>query len=244
VSLLAPASFIRSIATIRAVTADLNAVFLTGNAAGGEAGKIAAFGILVPIGYLLILSSLLLLARPFFRYVFLAAFVVSLGSMVFLALRDIQYPNLELVAVGLLGIVIGYVSEKKMQQVVKYAWIVVLLYCAYLAAITFWRESYYTQMLGAFLTTTLIYVVGTYARSKGPSSKIVLLGRYSLFGYISQIAILRCLSASLRHVRLDLPVLAGSLVAGVVLTMLAVEAMDYSRARSRRIDEVYKWVFA
>jgi hypothetical protein len=244
VSVLVPSSFVRSVLTGRTVAASLGAIFVVGDASGGDGGKIAAFGILVPISYLLILSSLLLVARRFFRYVLLAACVLLLMCMIFSDLRGTQYPNLELVTVGLLGVVAGYVSGRQLQQVVKHGWVVVAVYCIYLAAITYWTVSYYTQIVGAFLTSALIYVGGVRAGSKGLPSKIILLGKYSLFGYISQIAILQLLSLSLRHVSLTAAVLAGSLIAGLASTMFLVEAVDYSRRQSRVIDLAYKWIFA
>jgi peptidoglycan/LPS O-acetylase OafA/YrhL len=244
VSLLAPASFIRSMVADRTVMASLESVFITGNAPGGAVGKIAAFGILVPISYLLILASLLLIVRPYFKYIFFLACGLSLSSMVFLDMRATQCPNLELVSVGLLGVVLGYTSEMQVQQIVKRTWVVMAVYSVYVVAITLWEVSYYVQMVGACLTTTLIYVVGVHAGSEGLQSRIVLLGRYSLFGYISQIAILQLLSASLRHVNHGPVILAGSLVAGFVLTMASVEAIDWGRARYKVIDRTYKGVFA
>jgi peptidoglycan/LPS O-acetylase OafA/YrhL len=244
VSLLEPSSFIRSMVADQTVTASLESVFITGNAPGGTVGKIAAFGILVPISYLLILASFLLIVRPYFKYIFFAACVLSLTCMVLGGLRDTQYPNLELLAVGLLGVVCGYTSEKRIQQVVKRTWVVVTVYCVYVVAITLWEVSYYVQMVGACLTTTLIYIVGVHAGSEGPKARVVRLGRYSLFGYISQIAILQFLSASLKHVNHGPAILAGSLVAGFALTMASVEAIDRGRARYRAIDVAYKGIFA
>ncbi len=165
--------------------------------------------------------------------------------MAFLNLRHIEYPNLELVAVGLLGIVLGYASGNQLQKLVKKYTIVAVLYCLYLVAITFWKVSYYVQIVGACLTTTLIYVLGVHAGSGEPlQSRIILLGKYSLFGYISQIAILRLLSACLRRISYNPAVLTASLVAGFALTLLAVEVMDRLRMRYRMIDTAYKWIFA
>jgi hypothetical protein len=120
-----------------------------------------------------------------------------------------------------------------------------VVYVAYLAAISIWNVSLYMQMVGACLTTALIYVVGT--RGGEPSRlryHIILLGKYSLFGYIAQIAILQLLSAAFRHTHLEFATLGISLCAAFALTMISVEAADRIRARSRAFDAAYRSVFA
>ena len=75
-------------------------------------------------------------------------------------------------------------------------------------------------------------------------SEVILLGKYSLFGYISQVAILQLLSKGYQHVDLGAARLPGSFFAAVVLTILAVEILDRARARSRGSDRLYKAIFA
>jgi peptidoglycan/LPS O-acetylase OafA/YrhL len=237
-------SFVRSVMAGRAVIASLCATFLTGNAVKLTGGKIASFGILVPIAYVLILSSLLVMVRPLFGKIFLVAGTLSLICMVVWNLYFTPYPYPELVTMGLLGIMCGYASARQVDQVVGHAWVVVFLYSVYLIVITLWKESYYTQMIGTFLTTALIYSIGARAKAGGVQSKITQLGKYSLFGYISQIAILQLLRAGIAREGSNDVVLAGSLLAGGALTMVAVEVMNWSRARSSRIDIVYRWIFA
>lgn len=245
VSLLVPESFLKDIASGRSIVADLDAIFFTARLSGDGVGKVAAFGILVPISYVLMLAALLSLACRFFKYTFQVVCAVLIVCMIVVGQQGIQSANLELVTVGLLGIVFGYVGEDQLQKLVSRPWVILTTYCIYLVAITIWDVSLYVQMVGAILTTALIYLVGV--QTERPSrlrEHILLLGRYSLFGYISQIAILQLLHASLRHVNRGYAVLGASFVAAIALTLMSVIATDRWRAKSRTIDRIYKVVFA
>jgi hypothetical protein len=142
-------------------------------------------------------------------------------------------------------VVFGYTSRENLDKVASSPWLILLAYCVYLIAITMWDVSIYVQMVGAALTTALIYVIGVQATGSGwLKEHLILLGRYSLFGYIAQIAILQLLHGALRHAGPSWTMLGGSLAAGFILTMLSVEAVDRGRAVSKTIDGAYKLVFA
>jgi hypothetical protein len=74
--------------------------------------------------------------------------------------------------------------------------------------------------------------------------RIILLGRYPLFGYIIQIALLQILRRSLHGIDLGTVPLGLTFVAAVALTVMAVIAMDRVRATSLVVDQLYKGVFA
>jgi peptidoglycan/LPS O-acetylase OafA/YrhL len=245
VSLSVSDSFVRNIFSVRSTLSSLDTIFFTARISSGGAGKIAAFGTLVPISYLLMLAALLSLVCRFFKYTFHAVGALSLLCMVVVGLHGIQSTNLELLTIGLFGVVVGYVSGDEIQKLVSRPWVIVVPYCVYLVAITIWDVSLYVQMVGACLTTALIYVAGV---QKGRTGRLrghlVRLGRYSLFGYISQIAILQLLHAGLGHIDLGYATLGASLVAAFALTMISVEAIDRGRAISKTIDGAYRVVFA
>lgn len=242
---LVHSSFIWTLSSKQMAWVNLNAIFVIGANSGGEASKSASFTILVPIGYLLVLSSVLSLACKSFKYVFHAACILALLGMIVLDIHGMESSNLELITVGMLGVVLGYSSKQRIEQLADHTWMILLTYASYLAVITMWKVSYYIQMGGACLTTLLIYVIGVRTVwMKKIHSEITLLGRYSLFGYIAQIAILQSLSLVLRRFHGGLLLLAGSFVMGFALTFIAVEAMDWGRSRSKAIDNVYRAVFA
>ena len=224
---------------------NLYTIFVDGNSFIDGIGKAAAFGILVPIGYLLICSSGLLLLSRNLRYIFQIACGLLLMPLTFLAIRGIQVENLELLMIGLMGVALGYVSGKQIKAIVSHRFALCGVYCLYLAALTFWGVPLGLRIVGVLLTTTLIYMVGDKNGRPGFShGQIVLLGQYSLFGYISQIAILQIL----RHVFSTINFGPGarilSLLLGFALTIASVQLMDALRARAKVLDAVYRAVFA
>jgi hypothetical protein len=91
----------------------------------------------------------------------------------------------------------------------------------------------------------LIYMLGTKNAESGKLRRhIILLGKYSLFGYLAQIAVLQFIFRGLQHIDLGASELAISLIGAVALTVLAVEAVDRARARSTTLDGLYVAVFA
>jgi hypothetical protein len=100
-------------------------------------------------------------------------------------------------------------------------------------------------MVGVPLSLMVIYLVGISGSDRSKiRSEVILLGKYSLFGYISQIAILQVLAASLRHVNFGFAILSASFVAAFALTIISVEVIDRLRTRVVNMDRLYKAVFA
>ena len=245
INLLLPHSSIRTMLVERSSWADLDAIFVSGNVYVDRVSKVASFTILVPISYLLILSALLLRGCKFFKYTFHVVSALLLLCVVIFGLYGIHSANLENLAIGSLGVVCGYASGAEILRVVSHPYAVVLAYCVYLGAITVWDVPFALRVVGVFLTVTLIYMVG--AKSGEPGGlrgHIVVLGKYSLFGYISQIAILQVLHRVLWQAHPSAGVLGVSLIAGFALTMISVEIVDRIRPRSATVDRLYRAVFA
>jgi hypothetical protein len=91
----------------------------------------------------------------------------------------------------------------------------------------------------------LIYMLGTTGTKHGRlRTHVILLGKYSLFGYITTIAVLQILQRGMRHSDGGTVALATTLVAAFALTMVIVEIVDRMRARTVAVDRLYKAVFA
>jgi peptidoglycan/LPS O-acetylase OafA/YrhL len=219
-------------------------VFVTGNFSS-TAGKIVSFSILVPIAYLLMFSGALVLPYRFFRYTFHAVCSVFLLSIWALYSIGAQSQNLDLVTIGMLGALIGFVPIAKVNEFVRHPYLLAFAYVLYTIAITIWDVRYPLQIVGVCLSVMVIYLVGAADGESGRiRSEVVLLGKYSLFGYISQIAILQILSASARHLDLGITVLVISFPVAFALTIVSVEVVDRIRTASRRMDGLYKAVFS
>lgn len=224
--------------------ANLLIVFVSGNLPiTGE--KLVSFSILVPISYLLMFSGALILAYRLYRYTFHLACALLLFSILILGLTGARSYNLEFVAIGMLGAVTGFISIDTINHVVRHPYMLAFAYICYVGAITIWDVPFLLLVVGVFLSLALIYLVGASGNASGATrSEVILLGKYSLFGYISQIAILQILGVAFRRVNLGVSALVISFLAAFALTIVSVEVLDRARARMAGVDRLYKAVFA
>ena len=216
-----------------------------GSTFGTGNGTAAAFSVLVPISYVLILSSVLLWPCKWHR-LFLHEICLFLFLGIFLLhLKGYQSANLELFTAGLLGMVLGQMSLDRIDRLCRHPVALLITYGAYLLALHTWGEIYPLQLVGVCLSLLMMYLLGKGSvRPLRFVPGIALLGRYSLFAYIAQIGIILLLGAGLRRLNLGHGTLVLSLVGAFALTILFVVVTDYARARMRTVDWVYRTVFA
>jgi len=241
---LLPGSPSRAILAGNSIVANLIAIFITGNVATA-AGKGASFGILVPISYLLLVSALISITSKSFRYIFQSACIAMFLCIFSLQLVGIHITNLENLAIGSLGVVVGFSSGAGIKKLAGNPYLLGLAYCVFLGVITIWDVPFALRVVSVCLTLLVIYAVGH--RSQNPTplfAHVNVLGRYSLFGYIWQIAVLQLLHRLLSHGTLGVTGLSMSFVAGFVFTMAGVEALDRLRPRWQALDQVYRHAFA
>ena len=245
IGIFVPGSSVRQAFSNGSLSESLYRVFVSGDVLIDGIGKAASFTILVPIAYLLISSAGLLLLCRFSRYVFHFTCGLLLICVILRETHGAQGWNLELLTIGLLGVVLGYATSAQVEKLVSYRLALCGAYCIYLAAVTFWGVPLALRIAAVLLTTALIYIVGDTNGQPGLlRSHIVLLGKYSLFGYLSQIIILQVLRHSLGTADLGIGALLLSLLLGFALTMGSVEILDRLRVRARAIDRLYRAVFA
>ncbi len=219
---------------------NVQVIFLTGY----FNSKVVAFYILVPIGYLLVLSGALMIPKRHFKYTFqvFCAFIFLLLLIVDFTGRKNQ--NLEILAIGMLGILIGFRPIEVINRIIRRPYLLALAYVLYTMAILIWNVPYPLEVAGTCLSVTIIYLVGRIDwKLSTIQGKIVLLGKYSLFGYVSQIAILQMLEAGLPHVNFKFVILFTSFVAAFALTIVSVEVLDRARKSVTAVDALYKAVF-
>jgi peptidoglycan/LPS O-acetylase OafA/YrhL len=223
---------------------NLFTIFVTGNFAV-SGGKLIAFSILVPISYLLMLSGALMAPYRFYKYTFQLVCVVLLLSILALGLAGARSFNLEFIAIGMLGVMIGFTPIESIDNFVRHPLALAFAYLCYAIAITIWNVPFTLLTVGVFLSIMVIYLVGATGSESGTiRSGVILLGKYSLFGYISQIAILQILSAGFYRVNFGVPGLGLSFFAAFALTIMSIELLDRARARITSIDWLYRAIFA
>ena len=209
------------------------------------AGRFAAFEILLPIGYLLILAPVLLLLNRAHRVTLPVIAVSFFGTCILLDANGVSSLNLNMLGAGLLGMVLGRFPLAKLDLLRPFWPIPLLLYCGLFAADTASGHTYVFQVMSACAALALIY--GLSAKFDAPSwpqQRLLMLGRYSLVSYIVQIAILQVL---VRFFGRPEPwsVAFFLLLCGTLAVMTAlIECVDWLRTRSVGVETVYKAVFA
>jgi hypothetical protein len=202
-----------------------------------------SFSVLIPIACVLLVASALSVAVTRFRAAFPVAAALSVAVAGISHLAGQPNAFLELISIGLIGILIGSVPLSTLMVLLDHRAVIVLSYLGYVCAITVWHEAYVLQVLGVCLTLALIYIVGANWNNR-VALPIVLLGKYSLLGYIAQIAILRMLHRALQHTAHDKAVALGCLAIGTGMTFVSVMLVDRARARYHVINKTYSLVFS
>ena len=210
-----------------------------------ETAKIASFYILIPISYLLVLSGLLVRPYAQWRYTYHAVSAVLVCSVLALHARGVYSTNLEFLTLGVLGMFSGLMSIARVESLSRhYLWLA-LAYACYLYAITVWNVPFGLLLLGVCLTLLVLYHISSrFGKDTRTWRRMILLGQYSLIGYIVQIAILQALRLAWRHLAPGPLGLYLTFVAAFVLTIVAVEFVAAARTRSKIVARVYQAAFA
>lgn len=208
-------------------------------------GQLAAFEVLLPIAYLLLIAPVLLSLG---RWNSTAVPVATLAMLLFFAIlehRGSQYANGSLVAAGLAGMVLGRSSDKHLDLLGRYWPVTLVLYGLYVVLSQTFGQPYLIQLLGAVVALVVFYGLGVRVGARGMvPEKLQLLGQYSLVSYIAQIAVLQLLSRCFRRPPPDSLAFVALLSGTLLLTVVSVELIDRARRRSSSINGVYKTVFA
>jgi hypothetical protein len=217
----------------------LDSIFITGEE------RAAVFEVLLPISYLLLLSGVLLKGCRIFRYFLHLVAGAAIAVCLILAFQGRLVFNLELLSMGLLGMVVGFIPLRRIDHFAGHFLSVLIAYLAYVAVISYWYPVYALNIIGICLTLLLLYGLGVKVGDRGfIQRRIILLGRYSLLAYIVQIAVLQVLSRGLRYLALGGDNLIIGLIATSILTAAIIESVDYLRAQWTVLDRAYKALFA
>jgi hypothetical protein len=221
-----------------AFVSEAYAIYVTGN------GR-ASFEILVPIAYFLLLAPFALAAAARWKHAVPIAATGLLGVACVASLRGVPIANLELIAIAFLGMLAGSVSIDRVGWRFREPGWWMTAYVGYLVAITIWNILFPLQIAGVCLSVLGLYLLGVRAGASGPLQRLtILLGQYSLFAYVGQVAILQALQRGLSD---DFVVPARvwvPFVATLILMIGSVEIVAKARVRIRLFDRLYRAVFA
>jgi len=207
-------------------------------------GHFAAFSILLPIAYLLLLAPLLVLlyrAHPLLVPVIAIPVAISCA----ITNQGGDYFNLGLLSAGLIGVIAGYVPDKVLSLLGRYWYVLVAVYAGYIAFTHLVWQSRFDQLLNALLAVTAIFSVCAAIGAKPLFGReLLIVGRYSLLAYIVQIAVLQVLTRLIGRLE-PFTLFFFVQMAGVGLLMiLMVEGLQRMRKQVGWIDASYRFVFA
>lgn len=203
-----------------------------------------AFSVLVPIGYLLMLSAGLLIGSRHFKALFHVVSAILILTAVSFERTVLQNGYLEMLSIGMLGVSAGHISIATINRALQHWWAILISYVAYLWAITIWNAVYVMQIVAVCVNLAVLYRLGSGAvKEQGIKRTVIRLGEYSLFAYIAQIVILQFLRTGVRHFELGTTGVYGALLASAGCTVLGVELLHRARRRVAAVNRLYTVVF-
>ena len=207
-------------------------------------GHYAAFSILLPIAYLLLLAPLLILlyrAHP------ILVLVVAIAFAVFSTINGGQEEpsfNLTLVTAGLIGVIVGRVPDSALSLLRRYWYVSVIAYAGYIIFAHLFGQSRFDQLLNAFLALVAIFSICAAVGGGLFGRELVVVGRYSLLAYIFQIALLQVLTRLFGRLEpFTISFFLQMLGVGMLMILLA-EGLQRARSRGAWIDGSYRAIFA
>lgn len=204
-----------------------------------------AFSVLVPIGYLLILSAgLVIMARRSVSLLHLVSSVLLFTAWL-MDRQGLQNGYLEMLSLGMLGVSVGCLSTEAIHSVTRYPLTLLATYAVYLVALTMWNATYAVQVLGVCVNLAVLYWLGAVVlRQRAWPGTMIRLGEYSLFAYIAQIVIIQVLWKGFRTVQFGPGGPELALLAAFACTILSVEAAHRARLQAPVLDRIYRTVFS
>jgi hypothetical protein len=207
-------------------------------------GRLAAFDVLLPIGYFLMLSPLFLAVDRWGRIALVALLVFGFAGAILLERSGVPAVNAQMVLIGVIGMVIGRIGFAGASLAAKYLPIILAAYLGIFFYGLQFGVTYWVQVLETLLGVGAIYGFCLCLQEGRVHAFLQRLGQYSLLAYIAQIAILQVIA---RWMGRPVP-LSGRfwllLAAALIVTGFIVEMIQQVRNRSRAANVLYKSVFA
>jgi hypothetical protein len=208
-------------------------------------GQYAAFSVLLPIAYLLLLAPLLILlyrAHP------LLVPLIAISVAIFCTTPgqgDDYSVNLALLSAGLIGVIFGRVPDNALSLLRRHWYLPVIVYGGYIVFTYLVWQSRFDQLLNALLALAAIFSLCA-AIGAGTlfGRELLIVGRYSLLAYIFQIAFLQIVTRLFGRLEpFTVPFYLQMMLVGLLMILMA-EGLQWARGRAAWIDAPYRFVFA
>ena len=206
--------------------------------------RIAAFEVLLPIAYLLLVAPCLIaITHRHAGFLPIASALFAAGCGL-LDQRGIALDNLNFLCAGIFGMLAGRLLPNP-SILGRFVWLTVMVYAVYFPFGFANRYTFLVQLVGACIALALICAFSVRLGESGWwHQRIIRIGQYSLLSYIVQIGILQIIS---RVVGRPDPLSFEALVLFVgtlVIMTLVIECTEWVRSQSSKADEFYRAMFA
>jgi hypothetical protein len=207
--------------------------------------RTAAFEVLLPISYTLIISILIPRFKSITAYfIIICAITIFSASILMEYYRSTVY-TINLISAGIIGMAIGLLPLPLTNAFAR-SWLKFsLLFVLYGICAFFCGHYYYTQIISTIIALLVFYSIGKMINLKNIFPKqLALLGQYSLLSYIIQIVYLKIILTMLTKWRIAKPNIIITVFLITVITYITILILDYVRPKFKCIDVLYKTVFA
>lgn len=222
---------------------NITAIFLTGN------DKIARFAILLPIGYVLLLSPVLISLHRYKYYAFTTIIVFWLLADV----MDVRgFFNFNCILTGIAGVFGGLIYNDQYKHLsikpLRFAAVAIVLFFL-IVFIPFYsdpRSHYISYFLYIIVIVYNMHLLCSFLNPAGLLIRQVLkFGQYSLYLYLAQIFILQIVKKILGFNLSSVSVIHFLLFIFVTLMLVGLCYLtDFLRNRFTLMDKIYRFVFA
>jgi hypothetical protein len=205
--------------------------------------QIAAFEILLPIAYVLIISPLLLAVS---RWRNLLLILIS-TMFLYCSLTPSAPFNLLYLSIGLNGFALGLLFKSYLAghaSDTSYNRQFICLAVLYFGLIALWERTFLSYALGVIAISCALYFIGCNLNYNTRVLRtVVLCGQYSLLAYLSQIIVLQGVFRLGKYFGSPglLPI-SAFIITNVVVIVIC-EGVALNRGKSQSLDRVYRTIF-
>ena len=208
-------------------------------------GHFAAFSILLPIAYLLLLAPMLILMNYWNR---ILVPVIALALAIFCAVSGHEMEssaNLALLSAGLIGVILGVVPANVLSAMGRRWYVAVAVYLGYLVFAQLLWQTPFDQLLNAFLALAAVFSLCAAIGANGLFGReLLIIGRYSLLAYILQIAVLQVMVRLFGRVDPFTAPFFLQMLGVLLLMVVTAESLGWARRESTWVDRSYRAIFA
>jgi fucose 4-O-acetylase-like acetyltransferase len=204
--------------------------------------KYAAFKILLPISYVLIISPIYIIQSSWKKYMVVATLILVILMSTF----NIDSYNIGLALVGLVGLSAGMYTNVSKSYFIENEYVILGLVALSMLFMKYADTNVLTYSVSIMIILKLLYdYAKTMSMDRPIFRTIILFGQYPLLCYVMQIAILQGLYRLLPKNRWGFGYeIIAIILCTTVLLYSTCYLTDHYRTKYKLVDAQYKFIFS